>query len=118
MSRGSSATRWTGTGLRIVASFLALGVAAGCMSQDGSSGPNDTGCGKCNAEMASLGEKIEQLPGVAGVDQIRYTERVALTTPATLTVVVKSEDDPALRDAVAKMAWTSAVTPWRTCRSG
>lgn len=112
MSSGSSATRWTGAGLRIAASFLALGVAAGCMSQDGSSEPSkDKGCGKCSAEMASLGEEIVRIPGVSDLRQIRYTEKVALTTPATLTVVVSGPDEPRLRDAVAKMAWTSAVTP-------
>ena len=116
MHRDRSASRrpWTG---RLVASlglslFLALGVLAGCMSQgDGQQPAKRAGCGSCTSEVAELGRQVSGVPGVSEMKQIRYTERVAVTTPATLTVVVAGEDESPLRDAVAKAAWLSEVTP-------
>ena len=116
MHRDRSASRrpWTG---RLVASlglsrFLALGALAGCMSQgDGQQPAKRAGCGSCTSQVAELGRQVGGVPGVSEMKQIRYTERVAVTTPATLTVVVAGEDESPLRDAVAKAAWLSEVTP-------
>lgn len=111
MPRDRFAPRWRSTGLLIAIGLLA-GLLVGCMSSQGSTEPAESsGCGKCSSEVKSLGEEIARIPGVSDLRQIRYTEKVALTTPATLTVVVSGVDEPGLRDAVAKAAWVSKVVP-------
>ncbi len=112
--RSASRRRWTGPRVAslVVSLGLALSALAGCMSQGNAPSPaKRSGCGTCSSEVTALGEQVRSVSGVSEMKQIRYTERVAVTTPATLTVVVAGEDRTTLRDAVAKAAWLSEVDP-------
>lgn len=112
MLRDRSASGRPWTGLLVVLLCLAVAALGGCMSQGEAPPPaKKAGCGSCGSEVTALGEQVRSVSGVSELKQIRYTERVALTTPATLTVVVAGEDQTALRDAVAETAWKSEVVP-------
>ena len=91
----------------VLATVLAL---TGCSA--GSEG-EDAGCGACTEEVAALRSQVTDVDGVLEVDRVSYAEKVALTTPPTLTIQVRLDDtDPdKVTEALAELAWKSRVRP-------
>ena len=96
--------------------ILALPVLAACGSGDPSSSPSGDGCGACGPEIAALRAGIAEVEGVKKVTSVTYTEKVALTTPPTVQVMVDvdASDAAAVTDRIAELAWESEVSPLDT----